>query len=47
MDSEDQVKRDREKDKYCYDNNIKLIRIGYEYRDNITLKTLGLENYNV
>lgn len=44
--SEDQVKRDKEKDKYCHDNNIKLIRIGYEYRDNITLKILGLENYN-
>lgn len=44
--SEDQVKRDKEKDKYCYDNNIKLIRIGYEYRDDITLKILGLEYYN-
>ena len=37
--------RDSLKDNYCKMNNIKLIRIPYEKRDNITLKDLELEEY--
>ena len=34
--------RDKIKDKYCQEKNIKLIRIPYEKRDSITLKDLGV-----
>lgn len=34
--------RDKIKDKYCQEKNIKLIRISYEKRDSITLKDLGV-----
>lgn len=35
--------RDKLKDEYCKNNKIKLIRIPYEKRDNITLQDLGVE----
>ena len=35
--------RDNLKNKYCNDNNIKLIRIDYKKRDNISIKDLQLE----
>ena len=34
--------RDRLKDEYCQNNNIRLIRIPYEKRDTITLQDLGV-----
>ena len=37
---EKQVIRDQEKDEYCLKNNIKLVRISYFYRDNITLQLI-------
>lgn len=36
--------RDNLKNEYCKKNNIKLVRIDYKYRDNITLKLLELED---
>ena len=42
---EERQKRDLLKNKFCEENNLKLIRINYENRDNITLKLLDLENY--
>lgn len=36
--------KDNLKDEYCKEHNIKLVRISYEKRDNITLKELELEN---
>jgi hypothetical protein len=38
--------RDKLKNEYCLQNNIKLIRIPYEKRDNINLQLLELENYD-
>lgn len=38
--------KDNLKNKYCEEHNIKLIRISYEKRDNITLEDLELENYD-
>lgn len=40
---EERQSRDKMKDDYCLKNNIKLIRIPYEKRDNITLHDLGVE----
>lgn len=40
---EERQLRDKMKDDYCLKNNIKLIRIPYEKRDNITLHDLGVE----
>ena len=40
---EERQSRDELKDKYCKDNNIKLIRISYDKRDNITLKDLEIQ----
>ena len=37
--------KDNLKNDYCQKHNIKLIRINYNKRDNITLKDLELENY--
>ena len=42
---EERKKRDLLKNKFCEENNLKLIRINYKNRDNITLKLLDLENY--
>lgn len=42
---EERQKRDSLKNEYCREKNIKLIRLSYEKRDNITLKDLGLEDY--
>lgn len=41
--NEEQVKRDNEKNQYCKEKNIKLVRIKYNYRDKINLKILELE----
>lgn len=41
--SEEQVKRDIEKNEYCKINNISLLRIRYDDRDRISLKLLELE----
>ena len=40
--SKEQVSRDKEKDLYCKQHNIKLIRIPYHYRDMINLQILNL-----
>lgn len=40
--SDEQVKRDQEKNEYCKKNNIELIRIPYSYRDNISLELLKI-----
>ena len=41
--SKEQVQRDIEKNNYCKNNNIKLIRIPYHYRDKINLQLLELK----
>lgn len=40
---EERQNRDKMKDEYCKNNNIRLIRIPYSKRDTITLKDLGVE----
>lgn len=41
--SEDQVKRDKEKDEYCKNHHIPLLRIPYKYRDIIDINLLELK----
>lgn len=43
---QERQQRDELKNQYCKDNGIKLLRINYSDRDNITLKLLELENYD-
>lgn len=45
-DFQSRQERDKLKDKYCKENNIKLIRIFYKDRDKITLDLLELNNYD-
>ena len=40
--NEEQVQRDLEKDLYCKNHNIPLVRIPYSFRDNITLELLNI-----